>query len=152
MKDKNSIDFVSRHYRRDAFDESRGWKRLGIKRFRWSAFKVAASIAGLVAVSATAAIIYRELIVPQPQPVQEQQTTPPSEAAQMPTQVVRAIDFDNASLTDVIAKINEVYGISVTNLPANADSYRLSLHYEGNVVELVETINDILDTELTIKE
>lgn len=70
----------------------------------------------------------------------------------MPTQVVRAIDFDNASLTDVIAKINEVYGISVTNLPANADSYRLSLHYEGNVVELVETINDILDTELTIKE
>ena len=52
----------------------------------------------------------------------------------------------------VVDRIREVYGVEVVNLPDNADNYRLSLHYEGNPMELVETINDILDINMTIKE
>ena len=52
----------------------------------------------------------------------------------------------------MVDKIEEVYGVEVTGLPENAEEYRLSLHYEGNPVELVETINDILDIKMAIKE
>lgn len=38
------------------------------------------------------------------------------------------------------------------NIPDNADSFKLTLHYEGNADDLVETINDILGTEIAIKE
>lgn len=69
-----------------------------------------------------------------------------------PKEVVKVIDFENTPLPVVVDKIEEVYGVEVTGLPENAEEYRLSLHYEGNPVELVETINDILDIKMAIKE
>jgi len=49
-------------------------------------------------------------------------------------------------------KETEHLGSPTPPLPENAEEYRLSLHYEGNPVELVETINDILDIKMAIKE
>ena len=66
--------------------------------------------------------------------------------------VVRVIDFEEAPLTDVVEKIREVYGVEVVGLPANPGQYTLSLHYEGSAIDLVETINDILDTDMTVIE
>lgn len=150
MKDKDSLDFVSRHYREDAFNASDGWKRLGIKRFHWSAFKIAASVGALVAVSATAAILFGDFkkadsdIVTTPgiEPIESESRTP----------IVRTIDFDDTPLPDVLKKISEVYSVSVVNLPEDAESFRLTLHYEGNAVDLIETINDILGTEMTVEK
>ena len=69
-----------------------------------------------------------------------------------PTEVVKVIDFENTALPVVISKIKEVYGVEVINVPENAETYYLSLHYEGNAVDLVLTINEILDTEMRVKE
>ena len=51
----------------------------------------------------------------------------------------------------VVEKINETYNVKVTGLPESPEEYRLSLHYEGTASDLVETINEILGTELTVK-
>ncbi|PWB06006.1 hypothetical protein C5O24_10620, partial [Paramuribaculum intestinale] len=67
-------------------------------------------------------------------------------------ETVKIIDFENTPLPTVISKIKEVYGVEVINVPENAGEYRLSLHYEGNAVDLVATINDILETQMSVKE
>ena len=66
--------------------------------------------------------------------------------------VVRAIDFDDTPLPVVVARIREVYGVDVAGMPADAAKYRLTLHYEGNVADLVESINEILGTQMTVEE
>lgn len=75
-----------------------------------------------------------------------------AEQEQSPTNVVRAIDFDNAPLTTVVEEIKTVYGVDVANLPPDAGSLYLTLHYEGNAVDLVGQINEILDTSLEIMQ
>ncbi len=37
------------------------------------------------------------------------------------------------------------------NIPENADDYMLSLHYEGNALDLIDTINVILGTSMEIE-
>ena len=65
--------------------------------------------------------------------------------------IVRIIDFDDAPLSAVIEEINHVYGVEVTDMPADAAETRLTLHYEGDVVGLIETINETTGTELRLK-
>ena len=67
-------------------------------------------------------------------------------------ETVRVVDFENAPLPVVVERIREVYGVEVSGLPQDADDYVLSLHYEGTPVDLVDTINDILGTEMTVEE
>ncbi|MDE6100234.1 MAG: DUF4974 domain-containing protein, partial [Paramuribaculum sp.] len=74
------------------------------------------------------------------------------EEAVAPEKQIRTIDFENAPLEEVVARISEVYGVSITDVPAEASDYRLSLHYEGNVVDLVGTINELLAIDLKIVE
>ena len=59
--------------------------------------------------------------------------------------------FENSPLPVVYERNREVYGVEVDGLPENADDYVLSLHYEGTPVDLVDTINDLLSTEMTVK-
>lgn len=47
-------------------------------------------------------------------------------------------------------RIKEVYGVEVSGLPENPEKYVLSLHYEGNVNALLESINEILGTNLKV--
>ena len=145
--DKN-IDFVARHYRRGRFATDAAWRRIGLgTASRWRRLRVAAAIAGLVVLSATAAVLYNVYPV--------RQTThaeAPAPAAGSPLAQVRVIDFENAPLTEVVAKIEAVYGVRVENLPASPDGYTLSLHYEGTPADLIGTINDILGTEMTVRE
>lgn len=42
--------------------------------------------------------------------------------------------------------------MEVENIPASPEKYVLSLHYEGTPTDLIETINDILDTDMTVTE
>ena len=65
---------------------------------------------------------------------------------------IKVIDFENASLSDVVKKIEEVYNVKVENLPGNDKVYRLSLHYEGTPTDLIGVINDILNTQMTVTE
>ena len=146
--DNKDIDFVARHYSKGRFSAAAGWRRLGIARESvWRRFRIAAAIAGIIVVSATAAVVYRQYHVAAdnlPQTV-----TP---AAVSPLEEVRVIDFDNASLEEVVAKIETVYDVEVSNLPADEERYELSLHYQGTPADLIEVINEILGTEMTVSE
>ncbi len=150
----NNIKFVVRHYRRNAFAPRRAWTRMGLRKQSGtrSILKIAAAAAVLVAVTATAAVLIRNAYFSFSSSTPEEIRNVQPALQESPLATVRAIDFDNAPLPIVIDRINEVYGIEITNLPADTGSHRLTLHYEGNAAELVETINEILDINLLIKE
>lgn len=146
MKD-NNIDFVARHYREDCFDRNAGWRRLGIAynpKRRW--LKVAAAVTLTLVLSTSAAIIYRNY------------NSEVAHEIEAPTQYinslteVRAIDFEEASLSEVVEKIENVYNVKVSNLPDNPSAYKLSLHYEGTPTDLIVEINEILGTEMTVTQ
>ncbi len=144
---KEEISYIAKRYRKGKFSADKGWRRLGIApSFRVRRMRIAAAIASFVILTATAAVIYRHVSLPATN-VEIPQSGPTD-----PKEIVKVIDFENTPLPVVVEKINEVYGIEVTGLPENAEGYRLSLHCEGNPVELVETINDILDIKMAIKE
>lgn len=146
MKENEDLTFVARHYRRGMFDAGSGWRRLGIVYpTRWRRFRVAAAVAGVIVVSATATVLYRQYRV-------ESTMDAVTDTPVVPVAAVRVIDFENTPLPDVVARIKEVYGVEIGGVPADASAYHLSLHYEGNVVDLVEAINDILSIELTVEE
>lgn len=107
---------------------------------------MAAAVSAAVVLTASAAIIYKASTAPSISSGTE--VTAPIEADK---DVVKAIDFENTPLTVVVEKINETYNVEVTGLPESPEEYRLSLHYEGTASDLVETINEILGTELTVK-
>ncbi|MDE6297336.1 MAG: hypothetical protein K2L89_05765 [Muribaculaceae bacterium] len=145
----NNIDFVAKHYRKDAFSSEKALPRMGfaINR-RWRHFRIAAVVVSIVTVTAVASIIIhneytseKEVIEVLEQPVVKGDLT-----------AVKVIDFDNASLPVVIEEIKKIYGVEVIGVPDNAESYHLSLHYEGNVTDLVETINEILELHLTLEQ
>ncbi len=150
MEEKN-INFVAKYYQKGAFSTETALHKMGFRiKKKWSRFRIAAIIAGVVAFTAVASIIIRnEYAAQQPSesvmPVEEVKATHDITA-------VRAIDFDDAPLPVVVGEIKKVYGVEIDGLPEDAASLHLTLHYEGNVTDLVETINEILGTHLIIKE
>lgn len=147
MIKENNIEFIAKHYRKGKFNANREWKRLGIAGKFWNLKRISAAVAvGVVVVSAAAFAVYENYFVDTAphQDVIDNTVT----AAYM----VKAIDFENAPLTKVIESIENTYEVRITNIPEDATDFNLSLHYEGNAFELVETINDILDIDLKIEE
>lgn len=146
MKNKE-VDFIARRYKKGRFAPDAGWHRLGIAPVSiWKRYRVAAAVAATVILSATAAILYREYRlndVPQ-QTIRSEIVTPLTE--------VKVIDFENAPLSEVINKIETVYGVRVEGCPASPEEYVLSLHYEGTPADLISVINDILETDMTVTE
>ncbi|MDE6152762.1 MAG: hypothetical protein K2G21_01275 [Muribaculaceae bacterium] len=141
------VDFIARRYRKGRFSPDTGWRRLGISRPTiWKRYRVAAAVAATVLLSATAAIIYRDYHINElPQP------TVPVETVS-PLAEVKVIDFENAPLPEVVRKIESVYGVRVEGVPESTEEYVLSLHYEGTPTDLISVINDILGTQMTVKE
>lgn len=147
MKHDEEIIAVARRYRSGAFAVKEGWERLGIASTPWwSAKKIAAAAAIAVVVSATAGIFIHNSL----QEPAHAEITPA--VATAPRYTVRAIDFEDAPLPLVLETMKETYGVEIVNIPDNADTFKLTLHYEGNADDLVETINNIFGTEIAIKE
>lgn len=141
------IDFIARHYRKGRFDTAVAWSRLGIgATARSRRLRIAAAIAGLVILSASAGFLIHEYnTVSHPQQPQETH-------AESPMQTVRVIDFDNAPLEKVIETIESVYGVRVIGVPDAAENYSLSLHYKGTPADLIAAINEILGTSMEVVE
>ncbi len=145
-RDKD-IDYIARHYHKGLFNTSSALRRVRTKPgLRWTGAKTIAASALIAVVGATAAVIIRNnYLATSPEVVEQSQAIPIA-----PETISRTIDFEDIPLPVVTEKIKEVYGVEVTGLPDNAESYRLSLHYEGTAIDLIETINDILDTDMRI--
>lgn len=150
MDQNEEINFVARHYRQGRFNAARAWKRVNPapRVGWWRRYGVAAAVAAIILLSASAALIYN-LSAPINEPATQGEMAAPEPS---PMEVVKVIDFEDTPLTTVVQRIEEVYGVAVTNLPDNADELRLSLHYEGDAADLIATINDILNTQLTAAE
>lgn len=144
---EKEISYVAKRYRKGKFATDKGWRRLGIvPSHRWWRMRVVAAIVSVIALSVVAAIFYHEYSLYEAPVVEQQVADIPSATA------VRVIDFENTPLPTVISEIRDVYGVDLTGIPDNAADYRLSLHYEGSAADLVETINEILDTKMAVKE
>lgn len=145
---EQDINFIARRFRQGLFDVEPALNRIIPQRpSLWRRIRVAAAIGGFVVISATAALIIRHNYFPDRTPAVEQPSRSP-----MTSDVIHPMDFEDTPLPLVVEEINAVYGVEVTNLPDHPESYTLSLHYEGTASDLVETINDILDTHMTILE
>lgn len=144
--DNKELDFIARHYRKGRFSADAGWRRLGIANVPFRRrYRVAAAIAAMVVLTATAGLLYREYSASTTDSIEEVRTPAPLEA-------VRVIDFENAPLAEVVEKIESVYDVNVVNLPDSTSEYTLSLHYEGTPSDLIDTINDILGTRMEVVE
>lgn len=146
MNDRN-LKFVANHYRKGAFNTRSAWRRMALSPRsdrRWLRY-AAAAVAG-IALTATATL----LIHNGSNSVPATSDAPVLEQPAM-TAGVYAVDFDNVPLPEVVNRIDEIYGVHVIGLPDDADTYRLTLHYEGDVAGLMEVINEILDTQLAIQ-
>lgn len=143
------LRFITRHYRKGLFSTEAALRRIkGSNSSWWTRTRIAAACTIAAVVTATAAVFIhnQRISVIAPETTSVEQTAIP--AAEM----VHVIDFEEAPLTEVVDKIREVYGVDVTDLPPAPDQYTLSLHYEGSAIDLVETINDILDTDMKVIE
>lgn len=149
---EESISFVSRYYRADAFDRRRMLAEITSERTRrgfWlRPLNVAASIGAAVLVAAACVIayhIYNDDGNQAPAPSIEK-----SEIKAVTPAVAKSerIDFSDAPLSDVAAQIEKVYGVTIINVPQT--EYRLTLSYEGTAADLIQTINDLLGTDLQI--
>ena len=149
MKENKDIRFIAGHYRKGLFAVEPALRRIkGVKSVWWTRTRIAAACTIAAILTATAAVFVHNGYF-----ADSNSTIHGTEESAVPaTQVVRVIDFEDATLTEVVAKIREVYGVEVAGLPDDPDQFTLSLHYEGSALDLVETINDILDTDMTVIE
>ena len=146
---QEEITYIAERYCKGRFSVDKAWHRLGIAQVPvWRHLRVAVAIASIVSLSAAALIVYN---LHTPSSTHVEMSVEKHEATSVKTEI-RMIDFEDVTLPTVISKIREVYGVEITDIPDNAADYRLSLHYEGNVADLLETINEILDTKMALKE
>ena len=150
MNLEDRLIFIARHYRKGLFAVEPALRKVkNLKKRFWNFPKIAVACAILVVIGATAAIIVNNSYHSSPV---EESAVPVSTETVKPALISRVIDFDDVPLPVVVERINLVYGVEVTDLPDNAGDLYLSLHYEGNALELIDTINEILDTRMRIKE
>ncbi len=148
MEKDKEIEFVATRYRRGAFNTDTAWRKLAITPVIWykRRLRTVAAIAAVVVISATAAMLYRANI-----PAGTSRPAPATESVSVMAEV-RVIDFENTPLPEVVAEIEKVYGVKVTNLPDNPGRFELSLHYEGTPGDLIGVINEILGTQMSVTE
>ena len=147
--DEKDIDFIADHYSDDIFSPETGWRKfrsaLGLRRRRYG---VAAAVAAIIAVTATAAIVGYEHQLKDTVTVKSEVET--SGAPEV--EETRVLVFDHTRLTDVVETVETEYSVEIGNIPANSDEYELTLRYEGTPLELIEAINEILGIHLTLSE
>lgn len=149
---ESSEKFVVRHYRRGAFDQRRAWMAMGIRVQWWkSPLRVAAAIAAIAALTATATLVYRSVAAPEPAVVQTD-TCAVKPSLDVLLATPHPITFTDARLCEVVREIERVYGVKIAGVSENNAEYRLTLKYEGRVTELVEQINEVLGTSLTVEK
>ncbi len=62
--------------------------------------------------------------------------------------VSKKIEFRDASLLQVVAEIERLYGVKIADIPQ--EEIRVSISYEGTAEDVVATLNDLFDTRLQI--
>lgn len=144
---KANIKFVATYWRPNAFSVKKGLVAIGIKK-NINVWRRVAVITIVVSILSASAAIYFAL-----QKSQQNQSLQQIEKTierKHPLEKSKRIEFYDTPLSVVVPKIEEIYNIKIENLPD--EEYRLSLSYEGNASDLVNTINELLGIELIISK
>ena len=141
--------FVVKYYKEGLFNTEKALRKIRPKiRKVWSLPRLAAASCIIAVIGATAALLIRDNFSEKSVNIENT-----NEVHYEPLESIsKVIDFDDAPLPVIIEQINIVYDVEIVNIPANADEYRLSLHYEGNVIDLLDTINEILGINLEVEK
>lgn len=151
-KTEESIDFVSGYFEEGALMPREGWRRfLLTHRIGHMRRNIAAACIGAAILTATASIYYFTSSTHPQQQIKTERITTPSEPASAfePMKMVK-IEFADATLQEVVAEIEKIYGVKVGNVPR--EEMRLTISYEGNAYDVIETINELLETNLVIEK
>ena len=145
----SEIGFVAKHYKAGLFNTDKALRKIKptIRKI-WSWQRVAVAACIIIVLSATAALLIQNYYYSE-KSIDIENTQSPVVPLE---QITKVIDFDDTPLPIVIDQINLVYDIEIGNIPTNAQDYRLTLHYEGNVVDLVDNINEIFGINLRIEK
>lgn len=151
-KIKRSLDFVVKFYRPGAFRPD-GWFIAPPLPF-WRRHAVAIGIIG-IALAAVAAVTTYVVVSREDTPAEtpvETPTTPSVLPDTVPviTEEVRKVEFNDATLPEVVEAIEATYGVKVSG--ETSGQPRLTLSYQGTAEDLTATINDLLGTNLTIEK
>lgn len=142
----NHSDFVVSHFKDDYLLPDEGWRRFKLTN-HIPFFKrnvVAASVAAIVLAASASIYYYSKDSQPETEDISLQTTLDTTTARNK----IEKIEFHDASLKDVVAEIERVYNVSIANVPAS--DIRVNISYEGTAQDVVETINELLDTNLEI--
>lgn len=145
---EEDLHFVVNHFKKGTLLPSNGWRKFKLKH-RLSNYKryIAAASITAVVLAASASLYYLSSHNVNSQ--REEQITEVIPTVASPMEATTAkIEFKNAPLTDVVAEIERIYGVKITNLPE--ERIMVTISYEGTALDVVETINDLFDTNLKI--
>lgn len=146
-KIEEDIQFVTRYYRDDTLLPARGWRLFrashGISFFRRN---IAAAAVILIVLSASASFYFytRNNAPSTEQPAVSVPSTTISLA-----ETSQKIEFRNADLKKVVEEIERIYEVKITGVPER--EIKVTISYEGTAAEVIETLNELFDTELSIK-
>lgn len=155
-----SLNFVARHFRRDAFSVDNGLRAVGLggRRLFWlpaswpRSWRVAAaSVAGVVLAATAAVTAWVVADIPSAGPAPAD-SVPQVVEQPAPRPAVNRVEFSDESLATVVAEIERVYGVKVSGLDPQQESLRVTLSFSGTSGDLLEAINDLLGTKLTIEK
>lgn len=159
-KFEDSLNLVSRYFRPGLFtrkSERVVYRYITGKKpiftiFSSASRKIAAAAVAVALVASASCIIYLKSAdnrSVQDEKISTQPVSPGHNEAQKQYVEYSVIDFSDAPLEEVIGEIEDTYGVKITNIPT--EEYNLTLHYEGNVTELVAIINELLNINLKIE-
>lgn len=149
-KIEDEIDFVSRYYEDGSLMPRQGWHRFTLTHAmpKWRR-NIAAACIGAVVLVASASVYYVMNTTSQTSTADEIIQIQEEVITSNPFKVVK-IQFNDATLSEVVTEIEKVYGVKISNIPE--EETRLTISYEGNAYDVVETINDLLGTNLNIDD
>lgn len=144
----DSLRFVASHYRKGAFDRVRAWNlTTATYRLSWRRRLAAgaAAVAAVVVASALTIVYYGRDRQPGDQaPAQYETAAPANEAADRTAK----FEFKGVALSEAVKEIEKAYGVKLEGVPF--EPKELTLTFEGTATDLIDLINESLDTNITI--
>lgn len=145
-----SLTFVTEHFKEGALLAHNGWRRFKLSH-HFSNFRrnIAAASVAVAVFAATASICYYSFLNPS-HTTDDTKSGVVIETPNTAEAKIERIHFQNVPLKDVVAEIERVYGVTITNVPE--EQIRVTISYEGTSSEVVETINELFETNLIISD
>ncbi|MDE5876639.1 MAG: DUF4974 domain-containing protein [Muribaculaceae bacterium] len=166
----SEVEFVARYWRQDAFEPQQAMERAGlIKPVQKVGIRLrrlinsghsgqqriwtAAASAGVVLIAAATGLYLglrpSDPVVDTPKSVNE---TVEQVSTQQPQRMqVKRIEFEDASLAEVVTAIENTYGVKLGNVPTSSTQH-ITMSYSGTADDVVEAINEIFGLHITVED